>query len=273
MRTLHALSLAAVTALTVSACSAGAPAPAASASNSTGVQLIKSGKLLNCTHLSFKPFEFKDTSNKVVGFDIDLADLVAKKLGVEQEIVDIDFASITSGAVFAANKCDLSTAGTTMTDARKNAVLFSDPYFNATQALLVKKDAPIKSLADLKGKKLGVQTDTAGAKYAEANKAANGYTTVVYDDSVSEMNAVMAGNVDAVINDNSVVLTFAKDNPAVAVSAEFDTKETYGFAAKKDDANATKLIGVVNDVVKQAKADGTYNTLYKKWFGVDAPKA
>lgn len=263
---------AAASALALTACSTGASPAAPATSNAAGVDLVNAGKLTVCTHLSFKPFQFKDASNTVVGFDVDLMDLVAKKLGVTQEIVDIDFASMTSGAVFAARKCDAAAGAITITDARKQSILFTDPYFKATQALLVKKDSPIKDLPDLRGKKVGVQTDTTGQKYAEAQKATHGYTTVVYDDSPSQLNAGLAGNVEAVINDNAVVYDFAKDNTAMTVVKEFDTKEQYGFLVKKDDANAAKLAGVINGVLQAATADGTYNTVYKKWFGVDAPK-
>jgi polar amino acid transport system substrate-binding protein len=241
------------------------------ASAADGVQLVSNGKLLVCTQLSYKPFQYKDASNKVVGFDVDIMDLVAKKLGVTQEIVDIDLASIINGAVFVAKKCDASAAAFTITDARKQSIQFSDPYFKATQALLVKKGSGINDLPDLKGKKLGVKAYTTGQKYAEEQKAANGYTTVVYDDSPSELNAALAGNADAVIDDNAVVYDFAKDNAGLEVVKEFDTEVNYGLIVAKGDANATALVAVINDVLKAAKADGTYNTIYKKYFGVDAP--
>ena len=271
-RTLVAGVVAAATTLALSACASGGTTSTPAASNSAGITLVNPGKFTVCTHLSFKPFQFKDSSNKVVGFDVDFMDLAAKKLGVTQEVVDIEFASITSGAVFAAKKCDAAMGAVTINDTRKKAILFSDPYFKATQALMVKKDSPIKDLPDLKGKKLGVQNATTGQQYGEAQKAANGYTTVVYDDSLSEMNAALAGNVDGVLNDNAVVYDFAKDKPTMAVVKEFDTNEQYGFIVKKDDANATKVAEVINEVIKTSKSDGTYNTNYKKWFAVDAPK-
>lgn len=243
----------------------------AAATNASGVALIESGKLKACTHLSYKPFEHKEGA-KVVGFDVDLTDLVAKKLGVEQEVVDIEFATITSGAAFAAKKCDLGYGATTITDERKKAVLFSDPYFEATQALIVKKDSGIKDLAGLKGKKLGVQTDTTGQSYAEENKGSNGYTPVVFEDLPTQLAGVLAGRVDGAINDNGPLLDYVKDNPTTEVVTEFQTGEMYGLMFKKDDPNGQKLADLTNEVLKAAKADGTYNTIYKKWFGVDAPK-
>ena len=270
--------LVAASTLALAACATSTPAtssgPGGAASSMAGAPtLLQPGKLLVCTHLSYKPFQFKDDSGKVVGFDVDIMDLVAKKLGVTQEIVDIDFAQLTSGAVFAAKKCDAAAGAVTITDARKQAVLFSDPYFTATQALLVKKGSGIKSLADLKGKKLGVQTDTTGKEYAEKNKDANGYEIVVFDDMPSSLAAVLAGRVDGAVNDNGVVYDYAKENPTSEVSAEFHTGEVYGILAQKDNANATALMAVINGELKAAKAGTAYNDIYKKWFGTDAPKS
>jgi polar amino acid transport system substrate-binding protein len=241
------------------------------ASNASGITTIESGKLKACTHLSYKPFEFKEGS-KVVGFDVDLMDLVAKELGLEQEVVDIEFATITSGAAFAAKKCDAGYGATTINDERKKAVLFSDPYFDSTAALIVKKDSGITDLAALKGKKLGVQTDTTGQEFAEKEKGANGFTPVVFDDLPTQLAGVLSGRVDGAINDNGPLLDYAKDNPTTEVVKEFDTGEQYGLMFKKDDPNGTKMAEKANEVLKAAKSDGRYNEIYKKWFGVDAPK-
>ena len=263
---------AAAIALSLTACAnSGTPATTTTA-NATGgasVSLVSAGKLTVCTHLAYKPFQFKDASGKIVGFDVDLMDLVAKKLNVTQEIVDIDFSQITSGAVFTAKKCDAGAAAITITDKRKEATLFSDPYFKATQALLVKGDSGITAVDGLKGKLLAVQTDTTGKDWAEKNAATYGYTTKIFDDMPTAANAVLGGTVAAAINDNGVMFDFAKDNPTTKVVQEFQTGEEYGFNMGKDNA---ALQTVVNGVIKTAKADGTYNTIYKKWFGVDAPK-
>lgn len=250
-------------ALAAGACASNS-ASAPTAAN--GVQLVQPDKLTVCTHLSYKPFEFKDGSGKIVGFDVDLMDMVAKKLEVTTEIVDIDFASMQSGAVFAARKCDIAAGAVTITDARKEAVQFSDPYFSATQALIAKKGSGITDLASLKGKRLGVQTNTTGQDYAKKNAGA-GYDMVVFDDMATTLNGTLSGRVDASINDNSVIYGFVAENPAVEVVREFDTGEQYGFLVQKDNANATKLNETVNEVLKAAKSDGTYNASYKKWFG------
>ncbi len=102
-------------------------------------KLVEAGALTVCTHLAYRPFQYLDEDNStIIGFDVDLADVIAKKLGVTQKIVDIEFGQITSGAVFAAGKCDLGAAAITITEERNAAAPFTDPYFNATQALLVK---------------------------------------------------------------------------------------------------------------------------------------
>lgn len=275
MKRILALSAAAsALALTLTGCAnySSTPSSSGSAAASSGAAapaLISSGKLTVCTNLSYKPFEYKDDSGKVVGFDVDLMDLVAKKLNATTDVVDIEFQQITSGAAFAAKKCDVGAAAITITDERKRATAFSSPYFAATQALLVQGSAGVTDLSGLKGKVVGVQTDTTGQKYAEDNKAQYGYTIKVFDDFPGSANAVLAGTIDAAINDNGVVYNFAKDNPKTTVAKEFTTNESYGFSMGKDN---TALQSVVNSVLSSAKSDGTYNTIYKKWFGVDAPK-
>ena len=127
---------AALSLLSLASC-ANNSSTATSAPAASGVSLVNPGKLTVCTHLAYKPFQYKDTSGKIVGFDVDLMDVVAKKLNVTQEIVDIEFGQITSGAVFAAKKCDAGAAAITITDKRKEQISFAGPYFVTGQGLLV----------------------------------------------------------------------------------------------------------------------------------------
>lgn len=232
-----------------------------------GIELVEKDTLTVCTHLPYKPFQFANDSGDIVGFDVDLLDLLAEDLGVEQQVVSVDWNQITSGAVFAANKCDLAMGGATITPERREAVLFSDPYFNATQALLVKEGSGIEGLSDLEGKRLGTQADTTGAIYAEKQKAEHGYTIVVFDDLALETSAVSAGNVAAAINDNGPLYQYAADNPNTRIATEFDTGENYGFLAKKGSENAQKLIERLNKVLAKAQDNGKYDEIFKKWFG------
>lgn len=227
---------------------------------SSGVNLVKQGQLTVCTHLPYQPFQVKQ-GDKIVGFDVDVIDLVAKKLGVTQNIVDIAFETIESGESLNNGTCDLAAAAMTITDKRKQKFDFSDPYFNASQALLVKKDSGIKDLGQLNGKKLGVQSATTGADFAQAN--AKGAQIVTFDDLALEEQAVKTGQIDAGINDNGVLYDFAKANPDTDVTAEFNTNEQYGFGIKQGNS---QLVKTVNDVLKESVSDGDYAKIYQKWF-------
>jgi polar amino acid transport system substrate-binding protein len=235
-----------------------------------GITLVKPGKLTICTHLPYKPFQYKD-GTKVVGFDVDLLDLLAKDLGLEQEVVNIEWAQVTSGAAFQAKKCDVGMGAMTITDSRKAAISITNPYMDATQVLLTKKDAPYKSLEDLKGKKVGVQADTTGKDFATEQAKKIGFEVVVFNDLALQENNVKSGRVDAGINDNGVLYDFVKENPDTAVAAEFDTGEQYGFGALKD-GSGPKLVEKFNTLLTAAQSDGKYNEIYKKWFGVEPKK-
>ncbi|MGY4769320.1 transporter substrate-binding domain-containing protein [Kribbella sp. CWNU-51] len=220
---------------------------------------MKSGNLTICTHLPYKPFQYKD-GTKVVGFDVDLLDLVAKDLGVEQDVVNIEWSQVTSGAAFKAKKCDMGMGAMTITPERQAAISITAPYMDATQVLMAKKDSGLKTLADLRGKKVGAQADTTGKKYADENAQANGYTVIPFNDLALQKNNVKSGRVDAAINDNGVLYDFVKDNSDMAVVAEFNTGEQYGFAALKD-GSGPKPVEKFNGLLTAAKSDGKYNEI------------
>lgn len=235
-----------------------------------GVTLIAPGKITTCTHLPYAPFQSNDDQGKTIGFDVDMIDLVAKKLGVEQTIVDTPFEGIKSGQDLSTGKCDIAAAGMTITDERKKAILFSLPYFDATQALLVKKDSTVATLADLKGKKLGAQAATTGLDYAKSKADANGYTIVEFQDLATQTQALTTGQVDAAINDLPVWTEAIKeDKGATKVATQFDTGEQYGFGMKLGNDALKK---VVDAAITTAKSDGTYASLYTKWIGQAPPK-
>jgi polar amino acid transport system substrate-binding protein len=225
------------------------------------ISLVTAGKLSTCTHLPYAPFQFKE-GNKIVGFDVDLVDLVAEELDVDQRIVDTPFEGIQSGEDLNASKCDIAAAGMTINDVREKNLDFTDPYFDATQALMVKKGKDISSLEDLKGKKLGVQQSTTGAEYAQKN--ADGTELVQFEDLALLLTAVKTGQVDAGINDNGVLYDYVKENPDTEVTTEFDTGEQYGLGVRTGNDALRKKI---NSVLKEARSDGRYDKIYKKWFG------
>ena len=226
---------------------------------------VEAGKLTTCTHLPYAPFQFEQ-GGEVVGFDVDLVDLVATELGLEQAIVDTPFEGIKSGQDLNTGKCDIAAAGMTITDERKAVIDFADPYFDATQALLIKTGAGYQELADLDGKTLGVQSGTTGKDYVTDAKPA-GVEVTEFEDLATELQALSTGQVEAVVNDLPVLLDYSKTNPGdYEIAAEFETGEQYGFGIKKG-ANPA-LLATTNTVLERARADGTYAALYEKWFGV-----
>ncbi|MFE9657254.1 basic amino acid ABC transporter substrate-binding protein [Micromonospora sp. NPDC006431] len=232
----------------------------------SGVKLIEKGKLTVCTHLPYAPFQSKDASGKVVGFDVDVMDLVAKELGVEQKIVDTPFEGIKSGQDLNTGKCDVAAAGMTITEERQKVMNFCDPYFDATQAMLVKTGKPYKSLDDLKGKKLGIQAATTGRDYAKKFEQEKSLQLVEFEDLAALQQALANGQIEAAVNDLPVWTEYIKEHPGgFEVTAEFDTGEQYGFSVKKD--GNPELLKKINEVLAKAKQDGTYDSIYEKWIG------
>lgn len=230
--------------------------------------LVDPTKLTVCTTLPFEPFE-SEKDGEVVGFDIDLMDLVSKALGVETNVIDTPFEGIKSGEANNTGKCDISAAGMSITDERQKVMNFSDPYFNANFYLVVPSASGVTSLEGLKGMKIGGQTSTTGLDYLNENKDKFGYEVVEYTGFDLQSQAILTGQVDAVFNDVPVLKKLVDDNAStVKIAAEVDTGDQYGFGMKKGNDSLT---AVTNGVLSASKSDGSYNDIYKKWFGTDAP--
>ncbi|MEO5832604.1 MAG: ABC transporter substrate-binding protein [Nakamurella sp.] len=227
--------------------------------------LVDSSKLKVCTSLPYAPFEYSDLDGKVVGFDMDMMDLVATELGVTREVVDTDFTGIQSGQAMGSSVCDIAAAAMTITPERQAAITFSDPYYAATQALLVPADSTITDLSGLSGKTLAAQAGTTGKIYGDANAAKYGYTVVEYTNITEVEAAVQTGTAQAGIHDDGPLFEYVKTNPAFKVATTFETGEQYGFGMKLGN---TDLAAVVNAVIKKAVDDGTYDTVKAKWFPV-----
>jgi polar amino acid transport system substrate-binding protein len=231
----------------------------------SGVGLVHPGRLTTCTHLPYAPFQFT-RGNRIVGFDVAMIDLVAKRLGVRQTVLDTSFETIKSGAALNARQCDIAAAGMTITPDRQQHLDFSVPYFNDTQALLARGGVRASTPAGVRaqGLRLGSQSATTGEDYAVAHDG----DPVSYEGSDSELDALRTRGVDVIIQDYPVVAEWLK-NPAdrarFHVAANLRTGEQYGFAVKKG-GNA-KLLAVIDQVIKQAEADGTYRRLYEQWIG------
>jgi polar amino acid transport system substrate-binding protein len=230
----------------------------------SGVGLVDSGRLTICTHLSYRPFEFRQR-DRIVGFDVDMIDLVAKELGVRREIIDTPFDGIQSGEDLNARTCDMAGAAMTITPERRKVIAFSAPYFDAAQALLVRRGSAIESFDDLQGKTLGVLSGTTGKAYAEKRARPAGVRLKEYGDLTLQLNSVKSGQIPAAINDIPVLLDYVKQNDGVEVTARFVTGEQYGFGMRKKTSGPLRK--VVNRVIERARTDGTYDRLYEKWFG------
>ncbi|MEU1481741.1 transporter substrate-binding domain-containing protein [Streptomyces sp. NPDC001668] len=250
--------------LLVAACTSSDDGGSGSKTAAGGVELVRAGQLTTCTHLPYPPFQ-SEIDGKYQGFDVSLIDLVAKDLGVKQKIIDTPFENFKTGAFLNSGECDLAAAGMTITEERKKNVDFSDPYFDATQALLVAKGSGISSLADAKAKKvkLGAQAQTTGEDYVKAQ----GFDPVSFESSDAVLNGLRSGQVKAVVIDYPVVQGWLKDKAnadAFQVADNINTGEQYGFTVKKGN---TKLRAAINKALSDAKADGTYKKLYEKWIG------
>ena len=162
-----------------------------------GLETVTEGKLTMATNATFPPYEYYE-GKKVIGIDAEIAGEIAKKLNLELEIADIEFDSIVPGVQ--SGKYDMGMAGMTVTPERKNSVNFSDSYATGIQKVIVTKDSKIKSLDDIKGKNIGVQTSTTGDLYATDAYGADHVKK--FDSGNAAVNALKVGKVDCVIIDN-----------------------------------------------------------------------
>jgi polar amino acid transport system substrate-binding protein len=226
----------------------------------SGIKLVEEGVLTICTHLPYEPFEFTE-GGEVVGFDIDVLTIAADAEGLDTEVVDIGWETIVSGNALENGDCDVAAGAMTITPEREEVMDFSDPYFEATQALLTQKGSGYESLEDLAGKRIAVQEGTTGETYVKENLP-EGAESVSYEDSVLMMEAVNNGQADAGVNDNGLVNYYVESNPDVEVTTEFSTGEQYGFSVKKGDNDA--LLEAINDAIADQEA---YDAAYEKWFG------
>jgi polar amino acid transport system substrate-binding protein len=253
-----ALAVSCVLGVTVTACGGGEK----KTTTVQGAKLVKQGQLTTCTHLPYAPFQLEQ-GGKIVGFDVDMIDLVAKRLGVPQRIVDTSFETIKTGAVLNTDRCDVAAAGMTITADRAKFLDFSAPYFKATQALMAKKDSGITGLDTVKGKKLGSQAGTTGEDYVRKQ----GFDPQSFENSQAELDGLRTGQVNVIVQDEPVVRYWLKNptNSAYAVVASLQTNEQYGYAVRKGGNPA--LLKHINEAIAQAKRDGTYKRIYEKWMG------
>lgn len=250
----------AITALTATASLSACAKDNETTTTDSGVKLVEEGVLKICTHLPYEPFEFTE-GGEVVGFDIDVLKIAADAEGLDTEIVDTPWETIVSGNALEGGDCDVAAGAMTITPEREEVMDFTEPYFEATQALLTKKGSGFTSLEDLAGKRIAVQEGTTGESYVQDNLP-KGAKAVSYEDSVLMMEAVTNGKAAAGVNDNGLVNYYVEQNPSVEVTTEFKTGEEYGFSVKK--GGNEELLALINDAINDEEA---YDKAYEKWFG------
>ena len=224
----------------------------------------QAGKVLKVgTNPDFAPFEFQEKDKKeFVGFDMDLIRAMGKQAGYEVQISSMSFDGLLPALV--SKNIDVAISGMTITPARAEKVLFTDPYYKSGLSIVVKQDNnAIKSLKDLEGKKIAVQIGTSSAMATK--KVANA--------QVREFNTVIElflelrnGGVDAAINDLPVNQNYIKTAPnnGLKITGELLSAEDYGVAISKDNKEVHQKL---NAALAELKKNGEYEKIYKKWFG------
>ncbi|WP_337798612.1 basic amino acid ABC transporter substrate-binding protein [Acidaminococcus timonensis] len=220
-------------------------------------------ELIVGTEPSFAPFEFPDKqSGEITGFDMDLIKAMGKRAGFAKVTVKGMGFDALIPALDAGN-IDVAIAGMSITDARKQKVNFTDPYYESGLMAIVKKEnTTIKSLDNLKGKTIAVQLGTTGA---EAAGKIEGATVKTFDTSDTACLELKNGGADAVISDLPVLQYFLKQGGSAYAKAVGEPKkgDFYGIAtAKKNKALCDKL----NKALQDMKKDGEYQKIYDKWF-------
>jgi ABC-type amino acid transport substrate-binding protein len=228
---------------------------------------LKQGTLQVASCLDYAPFETVE-NGKPKGFDVELAEEIARRLGLQVQWIKTDFdASFTA---LAGNQFDAIAAAITATGKlgqdRAQIVDFSDLYFNSRQSLSVNtaKTPDVTTTSQLpKGAEVGVQKGTTGKDWAETNLKPNGIAIKTYTAAPDAFRDLEAGNIAGVINDAPSSDAIVKDLSNVKVVQYIDTNEKYAFAFSKDNF---QLKAAWNDVMKQVFQDGTYKRIFEKWF-------
>ena len=256
MKKAIALLLAFVTLLSLTAC-AGKEDAASSALD----QIKQKGELVVGTSADYPPYEFHaevDGKGTIVGFDMEIAQAIADKLGLELQIDDMDFdaalLSVQQG------KADIAMAGITVTDERKAVMAFSDSYATGIQSIIVPEGSDIASPDDLAGKKIGTQRGTTGYIYCTDDFGED--SVVAYDNGLTAVQALNNGQVDAVVIDNAPAKEYVAANPGLAILDTSYAEEDYAIGMAK----GSSLEAAVNAALEELKADGTLQAIVDKYI-------
>ena len=211
------------------------------------------------TNAAFPPFEYIE-GTEVVGFDVEIAKMIAEDLGKELEIQDMEFAQLLMAVD--TGKIDFVAAGMTATEERAEQVDFTDGYFNSKQVIIVKEDETgIATSDDLVGKSVGVQLGTTGDLFVSG---VEGIDVIQYDKAALAVADIINGKIDAVVVDEEPAKKIAENYDGIKLLEAPFIEEEYAIAVKKGN---TELLTEINEALDKLVEDGTYDKLYEEFFG------
>ena len=241
------------------ASSEAASSEAASETETAELSTVEPGKLIMSTNAAFPPYEMTTDSGEFEGIDIETAQAIADKLGLELQIDDMDF----DAALLAVQqgKADMVMAGVTVTDERQNVMDFTDSYAPGIQSIIVKEDSDIASVDDLAGKKIGTQRGTTGYLYCSDDFGDE--NVVAYDNGLTAVQMLNNGQVDCVVIDNAPAKEFIAANPGLKLLDTAYVEESYAIGVGKGN---TELKDAINTALEELKADGTLQAIVDKYI-------
>lgn len=247
------------TASSDAASSEAASSEAASETETAELSTVEPGKLIMSTNAAFPPYEMTTDSGEFEGIDIETAQAIADKLGLELQIDDMDF----DAALLAVQqgKADMVMAGVTVTDERQNVMDFTDSYATGIQSIIVKEDSDIASVDDLTGKKIGTQRGTTGYLYCSDDFGDE--NVVAYDNGLTAVQMLNNGQVDCVVIDNAPAKEFIAANPGLKLLDTAYVEESYAIGVGKGN---TELKDAINTALEELKADGTLQAIVDKYI-------
>jgi len=246
------------------ASSSEAASSEASAETAGELTTVTPGKLTMSTNAAFPPYEMTDDNGNCVGIDIEVAEAIADKLGLELQVDDMDF----DAALLAAQtgKSDMVMAGVTVTEERQTVMDFSNTYATGIQVVIVPEDSDIASIEDMTGKMIGVQRGTTGDLYCSASVEDGGFgeeNVTPYDNGLTAVQALLNGQVDCVVIDNAPAQEFVEANPGLKILDTEYANEDYAIGVAKGN---TALLDAINGALEELQADGTVQSIVDKYI-------
>ena len=255
------------TASSDAASSEAASTEASAETASAELTTVTPGKLTMSTNAAFPPYEMTADDGSFEGIDVEVAEAIADKLGLELQIDDMDF----DAALLAAQngKSDMVMAGVTVTEERQTVMDFSNTYATGIQVVIVPEDSDIASIEDMTGKMIGVQRGTTGDLYCSdtvENGVFGAENVTPYDNGLTAVQALMNGQVDCVVIDNAPAQEFVAANPGLKILDTEYVNEDYAIGVKKGN---TQMLDAINGALAELKADGTVQSIIDKYITAD----